>query len=151
MFASTFPKPATTFVPVILAVVAVMAAVLTLPGQSKAVGIYGCSVSPHAPYTFVASSGVKYARAHIYVTCTYSRSGTVTKKIMERDIGYDDEVARQAELFTIPAGTTRGFVITGVCRNFDLGSREELFTEGQLNIGGINSGKAQSVTVSADC
>jgi hypothetical protein len=149
MLANTLPRPVVAFGPVLLAAVALMAAALVLPGQSNAVGVAGCSVSPHRPY-IVVSGGVRIAKAHIYVTCTVGRSGILTKRILEQDPGADDEVARRTESFTIQAGTTQGFVITGVCRDFDPIGAEELVTEGQLHIG-VNSPKAHSPSVSVTC
>lgn len=142
----------TALVAVTLAVTGLFATAGPAAAATEATINY-CTVRPWQPYTFVDSSGTRWARASIYVYCSRTHSGIANAQIKEADYGLDDQVSSLASFsFSISAGqTVRVGVVTGKCRNFDSTGAEELYTHARINVGGVNSSWADTNEVSTTC
>lgn len=130
------------------------AAILGVAPQASAATsatVGGCEVTAYRPYIETVS-GVRYAKASVYVSCTQSRSGIANFKLMEADPGFDDQLSSRSASFSLFAGqTTRVGVLSARCTGFDVAGNEELYSEAKINVGGINSGNAQSIQLSTQC
>lgn len=117
-------------------------------GAATSTSVGGCTVTPASPYV---SGGYAYANA--YVRCTTGRTVIVNHQIREDDVTSDDDVSVvRADAVTVPAGqTVRVGPVAGRCGNFDPTGAEELFHRARINVGGINSGWAESPRVSTTC
>lgn len=114
--------------------------------------VNGCEVMPAKPYlTYI--NGVKYVEANVYVKCWLSRSGIVNGQLREADEGPDQDITTMwSSDFSMTAGQTKKVLfLRGRCRNFDIGSNEELYTKAKINVGGINSAFASTAEVNGAC